>query len=343
MASRVAIVTLNWNGLEDTRACLRSLEKTTYNCFDIVVVDNGSRQNEADVIEREFGSRIELVRLPDNLGFSGGNNVAIRSILERSQHDFVVTLNNDTTVESGWLDALVAAANSRESPGMVAAKMRFMSRPRVLNSTGFRILRDGTAIDRGRQEVDHGQYDNQVDVFGPSAGAALYRADLLREVGLFDEDFFAYFEDVDLAWRARLAGWTATFAPESVVYHKYSASSGAFSKFKVYQGERNRIWLLMKNYPLGMQIVAPAYNAAKQILLLRASLSGKGRGAEYRRNSGLWQILRTLQKAQVDAFVGAPKMFRKRREVYARAKVEPSEIRDWFRRYSVRLVDAPYL
>src|SRR3989442_738637 len=133
--------------------------------------------------------------------------------------------------------------------GMVASKMVFFDRPNVLNSTGVCIGPDGSAMDRGWNSVDEGQFDQALDVFGPSAGAALYRRDVLESVGLLDEDFLAYYEDLDLAWRTRLAGWEARFAPRAIVHHKYSASYGSGNPMKTYLCERNRVWNLVQNYP----------------------------------------------------------------------------------------------
>lgn len=343
MKPRVAVITLNWNGIEDSLRCLDGLRIQTYPRYDVFVVDNGSENAEADFLEDQHGHWIHLERSKVNLGFAGGNNLVLRKILNTGEYDFIATLNNDTTVQESWLSHLVENADVHGRIGMLASKMVFMDRPKVINSTGIRILRDGTAIDRGRNQFDSGQYDQRLDIFGPSAGAALYSSTLLQDAGLFDEDFFAYFEDVDLAWRARLQGWRGRYVPDSVVRHRYSASSGQFSPFKIYQGERNRLWVLLKNYPPEYLLLGTPYNFTKKVLMLSANLRGKGRGSMYSKRLGLLEITRNMQRAQLDAIRGAPRMLSKRREAMISRSVAWSTVRKWFTDYGVPLMRAPYV
>src|SRR5439155_1420956 len=180
------------------------------------------------------------------LHFARGTNAGVEAALRDPACEFVVTLNNDTRSDPEFVAGLVKAAQEG-GVGMVAAKLLFMDRPTILNTTGICPTRDGSGVDRGWNQRDEGQFDSETDVFAPTAGAALYRRSLFDRVGLFDADFVAYYEDLDLAWRARLAGWETQFAPRAVVYHKYSGSSSYQSAWKTYQGERNRIWNLVQN------------------------------------------------------------------------------------------------
>src|SRR5437867_686119 len=213
MAGICHVVVLNWNGRDSIRQCLRSVLHQTYAAYRVVVVDNASTDGSLDIIRDEF-SEVTLVPLPENLHFARGTNAGLREALRDPECAFIGTLNNDTRVDPEWLAELVRMAGARV--GMVASKMVFIDRPNILNSTGVSIGPDGSAMDRGWNSVDEGQFDQAVDVFGPSAGAALYRRDVLDSVGLFDEDFFAYYEDLDLAWRTRLGGWEARFAPRAL-------------------------------------------------------------------------------------------------------------------------------
>lgn len=234
---------MNWNGRRHLEHCLRALQVQTECAFEVVVVDNGSTDESVEMVRRDFPST-RLIVSPRNLGFAAGNNLGIR----QSTAPFVVTLNNDTEPRPDWLHELLAPALSDASVGMVASKMVFASRPGVINSAGIALDRAGIAWDRlgGEPDTEHSAVQ---EVFGPCAGAALYRRSMLEQIGLFDEDFFAYLEDVDLAWRARLAGWRCCYAPGAVVSHVHSATGVEGSPFKSYHLGRNKLWCIAKNYP----------------------------------------------------------------------------------------------
>src|SRR5207245_10390851 len=221
MAGRCHVVVLNWNGRDSIRPCLRSVLHQTYAAYRVVVVGNASTDGSRDIVRDEF-PEVTLVPLSENLHFARGTNAGLREALRDPECAFIATLNNDTRVDPEWLAELVRMAGPRV--GMVASKMVFIDRPNVLNSTGVSIGPDGSAMDRGWNSVDEGQFDQALDVFGPSAGAALYRRDVLDSVGLFDEDFLAYYEDLDLSWRAAFAGWAARLAPGALVHPEYTGS-----------------------------------------------------------------------------------------------------------------------
>jgi GT2 family glycosyltransferase len=243
MARQVCVVIVNWNGRYHLETCLPALFTQTFTDFEIVLVDNGSTDGSAEWVETNF-PHVQLIRNAQNVGFAKGNNQAIRA----TDAEFVVTLNNDTRVESGWLAALVEAATSDPTVGMVASKMLFADRPDVINSAGIALDPVGIAWDRLGGASDKPDQETWVEVFGPCAGAALYRRAMLDQVGLFDEGFFAYLEDVDLAWRARLAGWRCLYAPVARVYHVHSATGIEGSPLKSRLLGRNKIWSIAKNY-----------------------------------------------------------------------------------------------
>ncbi|HYR81439.1 MAG TPA: glycosyltransferase, partial [Thermoplasmata archaeon] len=165
MAGICHVVVLNWNGRDSIRQCLRSVLHQTYAAYRVVVVDNASTDGSLDIIRDEF-SEVTLVPLPENLHFARGTNAGLREALRDPECAFIGTLNNDTRVDPEWLAELVRMAGARV--GMVASKMVFIDRPNVLNSTGVSIGPDGSAMDRGWNSVDEGQFDQAVDVFGPS-------------------------------------------------------------------------------------------------------------------------------------------------------------------------------
>ncbi len=275
-----SIIIVNWNGRDHLERCLAALQAQTQRAFEVVVVDNASVDGSVEMVQERYPSTRVVVN-PRNLGFAAANNIGIR----QSAAPFVVTLNNDTAPRPDWLRELLRAA-SAASVGMVASKMVFAARPRMINSAGIALDRAGIAWDRLGGTMDPGTGDTE-EVFGPCAGAALYRRSMLEEVGLFDEDFFAYLEDVDLAWRARLAGWRCLYAPQAVVSHVHSATGIEGSPFKSYHLGRNKVWCIAKNYPspqlllflpaiLAYDFAAVAYGVVKRgdLAALRGRFAG---------------------------------------------------------------------
>lgn len=238
----ISVVIVNWNGRRWLESCLPSLAQQTYQDVETIVVDNGSTDDSVSWLAAEW-PHVQVLPQKRNLGFARANNLGIRA----SSGAYIVTLNNDTRLPATCL-AELAAAISGPTVGMVAARILQWQKPDHLDSAGIEVDRAGIAWQRGwNQEAAQAQLSD--DTFGPSAAAALYRRAMLDEVGLFDEDFFAYYEDVDLAWRAQQAGWRCRYAPQANVYHWHSATAAAIPARKLYLISRNKIWTLIKNYP----------------------------------------------------------------------------------------------
>jgi GT2 family glycosyltransferase len=263
---RVAVIVVNWNGARHLPGCLAALANQTYHDFALWIVDNGSTDASLPLLDA-VGPRlafrapqrrptapaapVHLLRNAQNAGFAGGNNRAIREVLYQADCAYVVTLNNDTAADPQWLATLVAAADAGgPHMGMVASTLVFAHRPAIVQSAGIAVYQDGLALD-ARLGEPVAQLPRAVvrPVFGPSAGAALYRRELLLDVGVFDTRFGSYLEDVDLAWRARLRGWDGGWAPQARVRHAVSATGGQESPFKNFHLSRNRIWTVAKNMP----------------------------------------------------------------------------------------------
>ncbi len=334
MGSQATVVVLNWNGRDYLRECLRSLFAQTYSAMRVLVVDNASTDESWRIVEEEFPGAA-LLRMPENLHFARGMNAGFERALQDPNSEYVVALNNDVRLDPEWLAALVAAADGPRV-GMVASKMYFMDRPRILNSTGLSPARDGSGLDRGWNVPDDGRYDAHVDVFAASGGAALYRRELLQDVGLYDGDFVAYLEDLDLGWRARLAGWTARFAPRAVVYHKYSASVGARGEWKVYMGERNRIWTVVQNYPLHHAFLGDLWGNLR-ILAAQGRRFRPGREGVGGAGSPHGSNAQTLVRARLEAIAGIPRALEKRRQRYARRTATTADVGRWLRTYGVSM------
>lgn len=266
-AGRVAasVVVPTWNGAPHLPTCLESLraqrgvrwvapgaepasgeeEGAAWppTAFDVelVVVDNGSTDGSLDLLARYPEARV--LALPRNLGFARAVNAGIRA----SRGDALVLLNNDTEAEPTWLAELLGALEHDPTIGAATSRIRLFDRRDRLHTTGDFVDAAGMAESRGVWELDVGQHDDAREVFGASAAAAAYRRALLEDIGLFEEAFGSYYEDVDLAVRARLAGWRTVYVPEAVVYHKLSATGGgAYASYRV---ARNRVWMLARCWP----------------------------------------------------------------------------------------------
>jgi GT2 family glycosyltransferase len=298
---KIAVIVLNWNGRQFLPECLDSLAAQTMRDFEVVLVDNGSADGSPLYI-RDAYPWVKLVELPENIGFAAGNNRG----LEAAAGEFIVALNNDTRVEPDFLAELLAAAQAFPGAGMVAAKMLNYFEPGRIDAVALKIGVNGLGYNIGYGERDAGQYDVGVAAFGPCGGAALYRRAMIEKIGFFDPDFFAYYEDFDLAWRGRLAGWGCVCAPRAVVHHVHSATSGEYSPFKVYQTQRNKWYVIAKNWP-GVLILRhlPALLFADAASFALALARGRGGAAlrarlDFLRNlPGLLQKRRELERARL--------------------------------------------
>ncbi|MHB1007236.1 MAG: glycosyltransferase family 2 protein [Chloroflexota bacterium] len=241
----VCVIIPNYNGSHLLPTCLDSLRRQTFQPFTTVVVDNGSTDASASLVEREY-PEVTLIRLPNNLVFSGAVNTGIRA----TDAEMVVLLNNDTEADEHWLEELANAFLSQSTFGWFASKLRLFDRRQVIHSAGDFYGTDGIPGNRGVWEVDRGQFDVPGEVFGACGGAAAYRRSMLEDVGLFDEDLIGYCEDVDLNWRARLAGHRCFFVPAAVVYHRLSATGGG--PRASYLCGRNFILVIAKDAPAGV-------------------------------------------------------------------------------------------
>lgn len=241
---RVAVIIPSWNGRTLLAACLEALDRQSAQDFIVIVVDNGSTDGTKEWLHDRYPS-VQLISNVSNTGFARAVNQGIRA----NDAPYIAVLNNDTEPGTEWLAELLSAAETDPRIGMVASKMLFADRPHIVNSAGICVDLAGIAWDRLGGAADDPEEVERTGIFGPCGGAALYRRKMLEEIGLFDESFFAYLEDVDLAWRGQAAGWRCLYAPTARVLHRHSATAIEGSPFKRYQLGRNKIWLLAKNYP----------------------------------------------------------------------------------------------
>jgi GT2 family glycosyltransferase len=288
------------------QACVDALAAQTYSEFEAVIVDNDSTDGSIEAL-RLPDARFRIERMGANLGFAAANNVAARG----SAAPYFVTLNPDTLAEPGWLAALVAAAERWPEAAAFGSTQVSLSDPGVLDGVGDVPDVAGVAW-RARLGRPVADTPPEGEVFGPCAAAALYRREAFLALGGFDERFFCYCEDLDLAYRLRLDGWTAVQVPDAVVLHAGSGISGRTSEFTLFHGHRNRVWTYVKNTPgLWMWLLLP-YHLAYDALMTYTSLRiGHG-----------W----TVGKAHLAALKGIGPVLADRRQVQKRRKAHISDL-----------------
>jgi GT2 family glycosyltransferase len=252
VSERVSAVVVNLEQRELLRSCLTSLREAfrfAEGEHETIVVDNGSSDGSVEMVCAEF-PEVRLIELQENTGFAGGVSTGIR----HATGDWILSVNNDTTASPAAVAELLRVAETAsQRVGSVAAQMVFADRPDVINSAGIEVDRLGVASDRLLGERVAASEREPIEVFGTSAGAALYRRAMLEEVP-FEESFFAYYEDVDVAWRARMRGWRCMYAPGAVITHHHSATARHGSTFKCHWSGRNRIRVLARNATRGQLV-----------------------------------------------------------------------------------------
>jgi GT2 family glycosyltransferase len=222
----VAVIVLTWNGKALTVECLDSLANVNYASLDVIVVDNASSDGTADAVSQRFGERVTLVINEHNLGFAGGNNVGIRRALD-SGADYILLLNNDTTVDTELIGALIDVFSQYPKTGIAGPKIYYATPPDHIWFAGGEIsLMRGTARHIGIREIDKGQYNDVREVDYITGCALMARRAVFEEVGALDDSYRAYYEDADFCMRARRAGHEIRYTPHGRVWHKISASTG---------------------------------------------------------------------------------------------------------------------
>jgi GT2 family glycosyltransferase len=305
----ISVVIVNWNGKHLLTECLDSLRAQDVEDVEVVLVDNGSDDGSASFVRERFPA-VKVLSLPENRGFAGGNNAGIGAAAGK----YIALLNNDTKADPAWLASLLREAEAAPPDvGMWAGKILSYDNPGIIDNVGLLLYPDGLGRGKGRLEKDRGQYDLPGEALFPSGCAGLYRKEMLDEIGLFDEEFFAYADDVDIGLRARLAGWKCVYVPSARVYHKYSSSSSAYSPFKAFLVERNRIWVLLKYYPIEMILASPFFTLLRLLAHLFGALTGQGASGKFSREHSILRAMTILVKAWGAALAALPGVIRQRR------------------------------
>lgn len=304
---KTAVIVPNWNGAEYLQQCIDSALAQTIETT-VMVVDNGSTDASREILE-SYGERIVTIYRDKNYGFTGGVNPGLEYAID-NDFDAAALLNNDATVEPTWLENLVS--NMKDDIGITTSLILSHDK-KFIDTTGDTLTVWGLPYPRGRNTVaDNAKNLKNEYVFGASGGASLYSVKMLKEIGLFDEDFFAYYEDVDISWRAQLAGWKVLFVPGAVAYHRIGATSSRMKGFTSYHTFKNLRLLVLKNTsPAIRRIIYPRFYLAYSFFQLKALFS----------RNALAMLRGSLASLRL-----APKKMRERNVILASQKVSDEYI-----------------
>ena len=273
--SKVSVIIPNYNGEAFLKDCLDSLKQQTMKDFELIVVDNASRDNGLSIVEKDYPEAV-IIRMTENHGFSRAVNEGIRA----ASAEYVLALNNDTVVEPDFILRLYEAINKDKRVFSVQAKMLQLYHKELIDSAGDLYCALGWAFSRGKDKPAD-SYCKREEIFSACAGAAIYRKSVFEEIGFFDEKHFSYLEDVDLGYRARINGYKNIYAPDAIVYHVGSGVSGSrYNSFKIRLAARNSIYVIHKNMPL-LQLLLNLPFVLVGILIKMAFFIKKGEGKAY--------------------------------------------------------------
>ncbi len=307
MAKKVAIIILNWNRLSDTIACVNSCLKNNYPNYQIILIDNGSKNNQGKLLQEKYKnfSKVRVVLLDRNYGFAQGNNFGIDFALKDKETKYIICLNNDTEVEENFIQEMVKTAE--QGRDMVNAKVLSFYDQNEIDNLGMEVVASMLTFNRKKE--------NQ-RLFCPTGCAVLYTRKLLEKIKLFndyfDSDYFCYAEDFDLGFRALLQGFKPKVAYQAVVYHKGSASTSLMSDFAVFHSYRNIVWTIIKNLPapLFLKFLPKIIIGHLSIILL------------YCLRKKPFLIL----KSYFQAILLSPKFFRKRKIIQKNKKISNKKL-----------------
>lgn len=282
----VSIIILCYNGSPHLKTCLDSIERLTYKNVEVILVDNASTDNSVNIVKSGY-PWVKLILNDRNLGYTDGNNVGVSA----ASGKYIVLLNQDTEIDSRCLDNLVDVIERDKNIGICGCKILLYYNRRYFHHAGGEYNLIGMTLDRGRYELDVGQYNKIEDVTFVNGAAILIRRELIQRIGLFDSKFFAYNEDVDLCLRAWKCGYSVVYVPNAIVYHKLGASFGRLSPIAIFHANKNNLTILLKNIEFHDMLLflplALAYRMTLLIMYLRRHELMKAKAIV---SSSLWTI-----------------------------------------------------
>ena len=331
------MVIVNYNRSALLHACLVSLMQQEEIRFEVVLVDNGSTDDSVQMALEKFAGngrfQLRVIRNKTNLGFCEANNQGIRV----ATGEFIALLNNDAEANPDWLREMWCELAARPDFGMAASKILVYEDPTRIDKAGHLIYLDGQNRGRGSGEKDRGQYDRVEEILWPDGCAAMYRKAMLDEIGLFDEDLFAYGDDAELGLRARIAGWRCIYVPTAVVRHHRGATLGVRSSRRLELIERNRVLLAVKHFPLSLLMLNIVFFGIRVLAGLIAAARGKGEVGRYEGFSGKLQVAQALAKGNWQALTMLPGTWQKRKALNKIRRLSSSETRRLLLRYRITL------
>jgi GT2 family glycosyltransferase len=277
---------------------------------------------------------VQLIENHANLGFAAGNNVGIRL----SRGDYVVILNNDAELDAHAISAMQRAIDKDRGYGACASRIYLKFEQDLLDAAGIVVCPDGLSIGRGRLERGE-RCSREEEVFFGSGCCLMARREMLEDVRMgdeyFDESFFMYADDTDLGWRAALRGWRSIYAPDALVYHLHSASSGSHSPLKAFLVERNRIWVQLTYFPLLTILRGQLFTVSRYLFQAYAALTGKGAAGAFSKAHSRGELVGVLFRVWGSALRGLPAVLEKRKLIQKRRTIGPKEISALVKKYGI--------
>lgn len=299
----ISVVIPNYNGIKYLDECFGSLRGQSFKDFEVILVDDGSTDDSVVFVKKNY-PWIKVVTHDVNRGFSASVNDGIKV----AKGKFITLLNNDTMVDKKWLENLYSTAKRSPRAGFFASKMYFYGEDKLINAAGDAMGVNGQGWNIGYNEKDCEKYFFPRKVFGACAGAAMYRREMLDEIGLFDEDFTIIYEDADLSFRAQLMGFECVFVPDAVVYHLQFGTLGSLSEIKAFYSSANSLNLIIKNMPLKL-FTEHFFKICKRQTTQIEELSNSN------------ELLRTVIKGKLKSMELLPKMLKKRAKIQKEKKI----------------------
>jgi GT2 family glycosyltransferase len=335
----IGVVIVTWNGKKHLERLLPSIfAQKLHTPINVVVIDNGSADGTVAWLSSSY-PKVHIIALAENYGFAGPNNIGFSYLLNNPHIDYIACINNDAMLPEDFFWRLISfAENTGENVGRIGAlqtKIVSLDEPSVIDSVGITIDPGMSAINAGQGETDAGQFETPRPIFGAAASAALYTREALDAVfsahGMyFDADFFAYQEDVDLAFRMRLLGFTAWCVPGPPVLHVHSATGQSYSPFKSYHIHRNTLYMIIKNMPGSLVIAVFAHFIAKYGALMGSVIKKRGPSFELSKTAGISGMAGIVFKAWAEFMLHLPALLAKRRRIQKSRVCGARQVKRWF-------------
>ena len=311
MNKKVTVIIVNWNGERFLADCLKAVKKQSYDNYDVIVVDNGSIDKSREIVGKFEG--IKLIALDKNFGFAEANNFGIKEAFKDLKVRYVAFLNNDTIVEDEWLKQLVLSIDNKPMFEMASSMCIFPTGK--IQALGLKYERNLIGEGKGGLALGYGEdpkkYLENQEIFVPNGAACIYTRDLLEKIGLFDKDFFAYAEDLDLGMRARSLGYRCMLAANSRLIHLHSQTAGAASPLKAFLTKRNSYFVVLKNYSFSDMVRFPFWEIGWNLKSLFEKNEDKSVN-KLKEKVGLTGLFFIMAKTYLNVLLFTPKMLFKR-------------------------------